>query len=111
MNLLVDKNTGAILAEHHGTPRWFNDRVGPLQLSGDAIWLPVPVNCPGEFARVVLTPSPHVEVDQPALDAKAAKNAEEKAKKDAIKAIDFTKKLSDDEIDLVLRDYLARGGN
>jgi hypothetical protein len=106
MNLLVDKNTGEILAEHHGTPRWFNNQVGPLQISGDAVWLAIPADCAREDARVVLTPEPHIEHDTAARSVREAEHIAKKADKDKFDAIDLSKKLSNDDLDFVCR-YLA----
>jgi hypothetical protein len=84
MNLLVNKNTGAVQGLHHSTPRWVDDKLGPGQQSGELIWLPIPSDCAIEDAVVVLLPEPHVEQNVAQRQAREVALAARLARKKAI---------------------------
>lgn len=106
MNLLINVKNGSILAEHHGKPGWLDDRVGPFQQSGEAVWVEVPSDCAREDVIVKMVPDLHIEENKGQRSKREAEVIAKAQKKAALDAIDPSKKLSDDDLDVAVRAWL-----
>jgi hypothetical protein len=104
--LYVD-NTGNILCAA-SEPIQFGHPWGDLQREGKAAWLDVPEGEHPDDCFGVPGPVPALAVDPEKSAARKVKEQDKATRKAALDAIDHTKKLSSDELDLVCREWLKR---